>query len=298
MDNKISRSELFGLEIILLYGNFAATKYILTMGSFAFFSLICLIVCEFVFISIASFIPPIKSSLFGFALSLLPLFAISILTFDEAKSLQKGDYSYVNIWIIVLTSLLFCIYLSLKGIAFVGRSAIIFSMIGGVCVVILLAVYVKTLNFSRLISGYKNYDGFYKVLFSFIPELILIYLCKSFFYLEKPNRITNAPAEKSLTRKELNVVFFKSSTKAWAVSSVLRLAVTFCLLSLADSRIYALSPDMSIFAARLLKSTTLSPVISAGIYMLTLLRFCTALCVLITFFKSGLCCKKLNYEKS
>ncbi len=286
MENKLNRSELFAVSVILLYGSFASTKYALTMGNYALPTTALALLFELILLGLIVILPAVKSNVFGFLLSLFPLCALSVRAYDGARLLKDGDFGYIPFWIIVLSSLLLCVYLAIKNISSSGRVAVILLICTMILLVFLAAVYAKDLDASNIVGDFSDKTGAEFLIFSSLSELVMIYLAKSFFACEENDRAAKPPLEKPLPEKEKRKLYFRLTFLGFLAAATLRLAVTAALLSLADSRLYALSENVATFAARLLYGINLSPLVSGGVYILTLFAFSFSLCLTVQFAKS------------
>jgi hypothetical protein len=156
-------------------------------------------------------------------------------------------------------------------------------IIAVIALVFLAAVYARDLDRTRLFGEYSNQSGASRLILASLPELWTIYLAKSFFACEESDRAAKPPLERPLSHKEKRRLYSKVTLLAFIFSAVLRLGVTAALSSLAGPRLYALSQSPATFASRLLQGINLSPVISGGVYMITLLSFAFALSLLAQF---------------
>ncbi len=285
MENKLNRSELFAVCVILLYGSFASTKYALTMGNYALPATALALLFELILLGLIVILPTVKSNIFGFLLSLFPLCTLSVRVYGGAGLLKNGDFGYIPFSMILLSSLLLCVYLALKNISSSGRVAVIILICTALLLVFLTAVYAKDLDASNIIGDFSDKTGAEFLIFSSLSELVMIYLAKSFFAREENDRAAKPPLEKPLPEKERRKLYFKITFIGFFTAATLRLAVTAALLSLADSRLYALSENVATFAARLLYGINLSPLISGGVYILTLFAFSFSLCLTVQFAK-------------
>lgn len=284
MERKLNRSELFSISVLLLYGSFASTKHALLMGRLALPVTALALLFELAVLAVATLLPAAKS-VWGFIVSLAPLCAISVRVYGDAVLLKEGDFGYIPFWMLVLSSLILCIYLATKNISATGRVAVIVLICALILLLFLAAVYAKEFNFSNLARSFSDKNGARSLILSSLSELVLIYLAKSFFACEENDRAAKPPLEKPLSAKEKRSLFFKITLLAFTASALLRLGVTSALLSLADSRFFALSNNTAVFAARLLEGINISPLISGGVYVLTLFALAFSLSLTVSFSK-------------
>lgn len=286
MDGKLNRSEMFSLSVLLLYGSFSSTKYALLMGNYALPFTALGILFEFSALCIATLLPTIRSRAVGFLLSLFPLCAVSISVYDGARLLKDGDFGYIPFAMIILSSLLLCVYLATRNISSVGRVSVIILICTVILLVFLAAIYAKDFEFSNIFGDFSDKENAVTLIFSSLPELMLIYLAKSFFACEEKNRAAKPPLEMKLTKKEVQKQYFKMTALALLAAAALKSGVTAALLSLASPQLYKLSKNSAVFAARLLHGVNLSPLISLGIYILTLFSLSFALSLTVHFAKN------------
>lgn len=285
MQNRINRSELFSICILLLYGGFASTKYALSMGKYALLFTAAAFAAELAVLAVICILPAVKVPTIGFLLSLAPLCALAIRSYSGARFLNQGDFGYIPFWMLFISSLILCVYLAVKDVSASGRVAVIVLICTLIMLVFLTAIYAKDFDASGIFGNFGDKKDALMLVFSSSSELLMIYLAKSFFACEEKDRAAKPPLEKQLSEKERRKIYSKIVLLAFAVSAGLRLGVTAGLISLADSRLYALSKNSAVFASRLLQGINLSPLISGGIYLLTLFSLSFALCLTVHFSK-------------
>lgn len=285
MQNKINRSELFSICVLLLYGSFSSTKYALTMGKYALPFTAAALAAELCVLGVICILPAVKAPAVGFLLSLAPLCVIAMRFYGGARLLNRGDFGYIPFWMLILSSFVLCVYLAIKDVSASGRVAVIALICMLISLVFLTAVYAKDFNASEIFKSFGDRSNALVLVLSSAPELLTVYLAKSFFACEEKDRAAKPPLEKHISEKERRGLYSKIALLAFAVSATLRLGVTAGLLSLADSRLYALSENSAVFAARLLQGINLSPLISGGVYLLTLFSLSFTLCLTVQFSK-------------
>ena len=287
MENKLNRSELFAISTILFYGSFARTKYALTMGARAISYTALALGVELLLVLLAALLPTVKSRVLGALLSPMPICIIALRVFEDARLLRGGDFSYVPLWMFIASSAVLCLYLALHKISSVGRVAVIALTFALIFLVVLSAVYARDFDLGRIISSYSDKSELKKLIFASLAEALMIYLAKSFFACEQNDRAAKPPLEKPLPEKARRKLYFKLTLLGFLSAAVLRLAVTVGLLSLAHPKLYALAESSSTFAARLLYGVNLSPLISGGVYILTLLAFSFSLSLFVNFLRKS-----------
>lgn len=282
MENKLCRSELFCVCSLLLYGSFSSTKYALTMGRYALTASVLALAAELAAIIFISLLPK-ANAVTGAILSLIPLCISALRVYSASKSLRAGDFGYIPLWMLLASSLLFCAYLGTKKISALGRVATLALICTLVSLLFLSAIYAKELRPLRIVTDFGDKAPALMLMLSSVSEILMIYLAGSFFACEVSDRAAKPPLEKPLSKKTRRGLYFKTVLLAFVLSAFLRLGVTAALLSVAHSRLYALSGNASVFGARLLTGVNISPLISGGIYLFTLFAFSFAICLTLQF---------------
>lgn len=286
MKNKIGQSEFFAVAAVMLYGAFSSSKIALTLGNAALPVTLFYAAVELAAIFLISVLPPLskKASPF-FALLSVPFAVLAFL--DGTKKLLSSGFDYISYAAAILFASVFIVYAACKGLGTVGRLAILIMIFAFVFLSVFLVIYVRKFDFRRISCGFSDYTGAFRNLAFSLAPIYSLYLMKGYFYVPEKGRAAKKPLEANLGKKEKNIRYRKTLLSAWAISTLFSFAVTLCLLSLADSAVYAKSGNAAVFAARLLENVSITPLVAVMIYALTLFSVSATLSAAITVLSEG-----------
>lgn len=276
MNERISSLEFFPLACLMLYGNFTASKSPLTVGTAAIPTLLLSSAAELALILILCALPSPKG-FWALALAALTLPYAAYVFTAAVKDVLYGEYSYIAPAVLGAASLCFTAYLASKGLGALGRVATVLSLSVGFALILLFAAFCKDLRPARLLSGGFHTEAFLEAVTAPLSEVFCLWLMGNFYYVPVKNRAAKPPIPQDLSQKELRLHFKRSFLSAWLLGTAVSVAVTLCCLMLAESELYRQAARPAVFAARLLSVMNVTPIISLGIFFISLIRCAASL---------------------